>query len=129
MEKMKSEHCFEPQNPLIANVLYKRKLLDNWERGISLMAEECKKAGLPEPEMMGLTQLKDRESFLNNYLNPSINAGWVESLYPHQPKLPKQKYRLTEKGKALLKKKDSEKRRNNKSIIAIYNKRKGILSK
>ena len=155
MEKMKSEHCSEPQNPLIANVLYKRKLLENWGRGINLMTEECKKAGLPEPEyklgggfvvlvfrfakldptstrqvpdkyptstrqvesfikligenlysvkeIMGLMQLKDRENFLNNYLNPSINAGWVEPLYPHQPKHPKQKYRLTEKGKTLLK--------------------------
>lgn len=154
MEKMKSEHCSEPQNPLIANVLYKRKLLENWGRGISLMTEECKKAGLPEPEyrlgggfvvlvfrftkpdptstrqvpdkhptstrqveslirligenlysvkeMIELTQLKDRENFLNNYLNPSIDAGWVEPLYPNQPKHPKQKYRLTEKGKALL---------------------------
>ena len=50
MEKMKSEHCSEPQNPLIANVLYKRKLLENWGRGISLMTEECRKANLPEPE-------------------------------------------------------------------------------
>ena len=36
MERMKSEHCSEPRNPLIANVLYKRKLLENWGRGISL---------------------------------------------------------------------------------------------
>lgn len=50
MEKMKSEHCSEPQNPLIANVLYKRKLLESWGRGISLMTEECQKANLPEPE-------------------------------------------------------------------------------
>ena len=153
MEKMKSEYCSEPQNPLIANVLYKRKLLENWGRGISLMTEECKKARLPEPEyklgdgfvvlvfrfaksdptstrqapdkyptstrqveslirligenlysvkeMMQLMQLKDRENFLNNYLTPSIYAGWVEPLYPNQPKHPKQKYYLTEKGKAL----------------------------
>jgi ATP-dependent DNA helicase RecG len=53
-------------------------------------------------EMMQLMQLKDRENFLNNYLTPSIYAGWVEPLYPNQPKHPKQKYYLTEKGKALL---------------------------
>ena len=29
-------------------------------------------------------------------------AGLVEPLYPDQPKHPKQKYRLTEQGKALL---------------------------
>ena len=50
MEKMKSEHCSEPQNPLIATILYKRKMLENWGRGISLMMDECQKAGLPEPE-------------------------------------------------------------------------------
>ncbi len=50
LEKMKSEHCSEPRNLLIANVLYKRKLLESWGRGISLMIEECQKASLPEPE-------------------------------------------------------------------------------
>lgn len=25
-------------------------MLENWGRGISLMLDECKKAGLPEPE-------------------------------------------------------------------------------
>ena len=50
LEKMKSEHRSEPQNPLIANVLYKRKLLESWGRGIILMIEECKKANLQEPE-------------------------------------------------------------------------------
>lgn len=33
-----------------ASILYKRKLLESWGRGISLMAEECRKANLPEPE-------------------------------------------------------------------------------
>jgi ATP-dependent DNA helicase RecG len=50
MEKMKSEHCSVPQNPLIANVLYRRKVLESWGRGISLMTKECQKANLPEPE-------------------------------------------------------------------------------
>ena len=50
-------------------------------------------------ELMGLMQLKDRENFLNNYLNPAIEAGLVAPLYPENPKHPKQKYHLTEKGK------------------------------
>lgn len=49
-EKMKSEHESKPQNPLLANVLYKRKVLESWGRGIGLMMSECSKAGLPEPE-------------------------------------------------------------------------------
>ncbi len=53
-------------------------------------------------EMMGMMELKNRENFLDNYLNPSMEAGLVEPLYPNQPKHPRQKYRLTEQGKALL---------------------------
>lgn len=156
IEKMKSEHCSQPQNPLIANVLYKRKLLENWGRGISLMTEECLKANLPEPEfklsngfvilifrygdnnristtqephknhistiqvqsivdvieyntysvkeIMELLALKNRSHFSKEYLKPAMETGIIEPIFPEQPKSPKQKYRLTEKGKALLKK-------------------------
>lgn len=155
MEKMKAEHCSEPQNPLIANVLYKRKLLENWGRGISLMEEECKKAGIPEPEyklgngfvvlvfrygkdnhisttqvphkhhtsttqvqalvdmvgngtysvkeIMDSLQLKNRSYFSKEYLKPAIETELLEPIYPDQPSHPKQKYRLTDKGKELLK--------------------------
>lgn len=156
IEKMKSEHCSEPRNPLIANVLYKRKLLENWGRGISLMTEECQKANLMEPEfklsngfvilvfrypnkhhisttqvphkhhisniqvdslmnvveyntysvkeMMALLKLKNRSYFSKEYLKPAVEMGMLEPIYPDQPRSPKQKYRLTEKGKATLKK-------------------------
>ena len=156
MNKFLTEHESQPQNPLIANVLYKRKVLESWGRGINLIMEECEKANLPKPEfktsgncirlifrygsindptstrqvpdkyptstrqvspmveiigenaysvkeLMELMELKDRENFLNNHLNPSISNGYVEPLYPNSPKHPRQKYRLTEKGKALLK--------------------------
>jgi len=50
MERIKSEHSSKPRNPLIADTLYVRKVLESWGRGINLMVQECKKAGLPEPE-------------------------------------------------------------------------------
>ena len=50
IENLKSEHRSEPQNPLIADVLYKRKVLESWGRGIGLMINECKRVELPEPE-------------------------------------------------------------------------------
>lgn len=50
LEKLKSVHNSEPQNPLIANVLYKRRILESWGRGIGLIMGECRNAGLPEPE-------------------------------------------------------------------------------
>lgn len=50
MNKIKSEHGSKPHNPLIADTLYVRKVLESWGRGINLMIEECQKANLPEPE-------------------------------------------------------------------------------
>ena len=49
VEKLVSEHNSSPQNPLIANVLYKRKFLESWGRGIKLIMDECRKADLPAP--------------------------------------------------------------------------------
>lgn len=53
-------------------------------------------------EIMELIQLKDRENFLNNYLYPAMEAGLVEPLYVENPKHPRQKYLLTEKGKEFM---------------------------
>lgn len=50
LEKIKSKHGSKPQNPVIADVLYMRKILESWGRGISLIMDECQKANLPEPE-------------------------------------------------------------------------------
>ena len=153
-EKMRAEHESKPQNPLLANVLYKRKVLENWGRGIGLMVSECRKANLPEPEyrtdsdsvrlifrynavsrpstdqaptkyrpstdqvlallrvleneelsvkdMMEELGLNHRPTFRTNYLHPALNEGYIIPLYPNQPSHPKQKYRLTDKGKELL---------------------------
>lgn len=157
LEKLKSEHRSEPQNPLIADVLYKRKVLENWGRGIGLMIDECRRVGLPEPEfhtngnfvwvvfryggqaigqvtgqatdqvtdqatdqviclvnaigskslsakeIMTLLGFNHRPSFRTTYLHPALNGGYIVPLYPEQPNSPKQKYRLTKKGKSLLK--------------------------
>jgi Predicted transcriptional regulator containing an HTH domain and an uncharacterized domain shared with the mammalian protein Schlafen len=50
IDNLKSEHRSKPHNPLIADVLYIRKVLESWGRGIGLMIDECHKAGLLEPE-------------------------------------------------------------------------------
>ena len=154
MEKIRSTHESRPQNPLIANVLYKRKVLENWGRGIGLMISECSKAGLPEPEyetlgdnvrlifryktkyrpstdqaptkyrpgsdqvhallktlgdkelsireLMEELGLNHRPTFRSNYLHPALSEGLITPIYPERPSHPKQKYRLTEKGKDLL---------------------------
>ena len=51
IERLMEEHDSTPQNPIIANVLYKSKILESWGRGISTMIGECKRVGLPTPEI------------------------------------------------------------------------------
>jgi len=46
--------------------------------------------------------LNHRPTFINDYLKPAIQAGFVEMTQPDSPKSPTQKYRLTTKGNALL---------------------------
>jgi len=49
-------------------------------------------------EMLSEMKLKNRENFLDNYLNPAIAGGWIALFYPESPRHPRQKYLLTMKG-------------------------------
>ncbi len=165
VERLMQEHDSKPQNPIIANVLYKSKILESWGRGIGTMVDECKRVGLPAPEfktdgnfvtvvfkyncdgvnlqlvnsnptstqqvpnkyptstqqvlelvgilkdgeysvreIMSFLMLKDRVNFLYKYLTPALEEGLVSMKYPDNPKHPKQKYLLTEKGRKILEK-------------------------
>ena len=52
-------------------------------------------------QIMDILKLKNRRYFTKEYLKPAVEEGFVALLYPNRPKSPKQKYCLTEKGKAL----------------------------
>lgn len=52
-------------------------------------------------EMMSGVGLKGRDNFLNLYLTPGIENGYIRLLYPESPRHPRQKYLLTVKGLAL----------------------------
>ena len=52
-------------------------------------------------EIMALLQLKHLKTFRKNYLQPLLDAGWLEMTIPDKPRSSKQKYRLTEKGREL----------------------------
>lgn len=54
-------------------------------------------------EIMERIGLKDKKNILETYLYPAIELKLVEPLYPENPKHPRQKYRLTDKGKKLQK--------------------------
>jgi ATP-dependent DNA helicase RecG len=48
--------------------------------------------------------LKSQANFRDRYLQPALNTRLIEMTILDKPKSSKQKYALTEKGKALLKK-------------------------
>ncbi len=52
-------------------------------------------------EIQQALELKHRETFRDNYLIPAINAELIEMTQPDSPNSPKQRYRLTENGKAV----------------------------
>ena len=46
--------------------------------------------------------ISHRTFFRNNYLNPALEAGWIEPTLPEKPTSSNQKYRLTQKGRHML---------------------------
>jgi len=50
-------------------------------------------------ELMELSELKHRPTFLYDYLQPAIKLGLIKMTIPDKPNSRKQRYILTEKGK------------------------------
>ncbi|MDO8685747.1 MAG: hypothetical protein Q7J78_03645 [Clostridiales bacterium] len=55
-------------------------------------------------ELQSLLILKDDDHFRKSYLNPTLSAGMVEMTIPDKLNSSKQKYRITDLGKKVLKK-------------------------
>lgn len=68
---------------------------------IRALVEVLAERRLSVKEMLAAMNLKDRENFMANYLNPAVKDGFVAMLYPDSPRHPRQKYLLTVKGLAL----------------------------
>ncbi len=50
VDELKKNHSSYPRNELLADVFFKAGLIEAWGRGTIKIIDECKKAGLPEPE-------------------------------------------------------------------------------
>ncbi|MFA7628631.1 MAG: ATP-binding protein, partial [Candidatus Dojkabacteria bacterium] len=53
-------------------------------------------------EIMTWLELRHRPTFLYSYLNPAIENGLIEMTIPDKPRSSNQKYRLTPKGRKLI---------------------------
>ncbi len=51
-EQLKKPHDSRPWNPLMANVFYKRDVIETWGRGTLKIMDLMDKADLPAPEFM-----------------------------------------------------------------------------
>jgi predicted HTH transcriptional regulator len=54
-------------------------------------------------ELQEILGLKDRVNFITNYLNPTLEMGYIEMTIPEIPTHQEQRYRLTTKGITLKK--------------------------
>ena len=52
VEDLKRDHPSRPRNPIIAEVFYRRGLVEKWGRGTQKIVELCVGAGHPEPELI-----------------------------------------------------------------------------
>lgn len=50
VEDLRGEHTSRPRNPLLAEVFYRRGLIERWGRGTNRIIELCRAAGQPEPQ-------------------------------------------------------------------------------
>jgi ATP-dependent DNA helicase RecG len=72
IEMLKGKHPSHPRNKNIADIFFKAGYIEAWGRGISMIMDTCRKAGLPEPTIeevaggMQITFLKDM--FSEDYL-------------------------------------------------------------
>jgi ATP-dependent DNA helicase RecG len=75
------------------------KFTDQVGDGILALLKTLGEESLSIKEMMDRMGLRHRPSFVKNYLQPAINQGLIERIYPDKPNHPRQKYRLSDSAK------------------------------
>lgn len=66
------------------------------------VVEACSMGDLKSAEIQVLAGIRHRETFQRNYLDQLLAEGWLVRTIPDKPQSRLQKYRITEKGTALL---------------------------
>lgn len=72
VEELKKQHPSFPRNSVIAEIFHKAGLIEKWGYGTLKMTDECRKAGLPDPEFVqqhgGLLVTFQKDIFTEEYL-------------------------------------------------------------
>ncbi len=71
---LKRDHQSRPRNPLIADVFYKRGLVERWGRGTQKIVELCVKAGHPEPQFIEQAGAVGVRFLPSGYIAPHLVA-------------------------------------------------------
>lgn len=69
-------HTSEPPNEIIARVMYYSGVIEHWERGLSMIFEDCKQAGLKQPivtDEKGVVRVTFMRPNLSSHKNGTIN--------------------------------------------------------
>jgi len=99
----------EVRNHVIARVFRELDLIEQWGSGVrrmfrepvqqllSVLADGDKSSGT----LRTILKLKHRPTFRANYLRPALDAGLIDMTITDKPMSSRQKYRLTEGGRAV----------------------------
>ena len=90
-----SEHEAQPQPQKMASIP-----ISKMEQRVQKMVRVIGNVSLKRREIIDLLGLKQKSRciFINNYLKPAVEMGYVKKLMGHVPSAPEQAYRLTDKG-------------------------------
>lgn len=72
-----ASHTSEPPNETIARVMYYSGVIEHWGRGLSMIFEECERAGLPQPKITderGVVKVIFMRPNLSGHKNGTING-------------------------------------------------------
>lgn len=83
-----------------------RQVPDKYPTSARKILAALAKAGEPltRAALQEASGLRDREHFVNQYLNPMVNANLIQLTIPDKPRSSKQRYFLTDAGRAYLQK-------------------------
>jgi len=79
----------------------RKKVTDQVTDQVKKLLKALKTGKKSGKELIDELKLRHKPTFRMNYLKPAIKAGLIELTIPEKPKSRFQKYRLTDKGKAI----------------------------